>query len=389
MRAVLLATGANAAGRTMGLSLPNGAAQAALLRQAMAEAGVAPERIAYFEAHGTGTAAGDPIEAAALGEAIGRHRTRAPLPVGSAKTNIGHLEPASGMAGLLKAMLVLEHGRIPPSLHFDAPNPAIDFAALGLRVPTAAEPLAATRRRGRVVGVNSFGFGGTNATALLAAAPPRPAAAAADAARSADLPPLLLSAASAAGARRRWRRAGKPRSPPRPSALPALLRGAARHRDPCRTAWRCAAAAGAELVGALAAWRAGAEAPPPAGRGRAARRPARRLRVQRQRRALGRHGRRTRWPPTPPSAPASPRPTPRSPRISAGRSRRRWPPASPAAALAATDRAQPLLFAVQHGIVAALAARGHPPRPLPRPFRRRGRRRRRRRACSTSPTPRG
>ncbi|HYI84782.1 MAG TPA: beta-ketoacyl synthase N-terminal-like domain-containing protein, partial [Acetobacteraceae bacterium] len=275
VRAVLLATATNAAGRTVGLSLPNGEAQGALLRQAMAEAGVQPERIAYFEAHGTGTAAGDPIEATALGQAIGRHRS-APLAVGSAKTNIGHTEPASGMAGLLKALLVLEHGRIPPSLHFEAPNPAIDFAALGLRVPTAAEPLPRRGARGTaVVGINSFGFGGTNATALLAvAAPPRPAAADEEAENRATLPPLLLSAHSTPALdtlAARWQAALAAAPVP---ALPALLRGAARHRDllPHRLAVR--GGTGSELIGALAAWRAGAEiataisgeAVPPGGR---------------------------------------------------------------------------------------------------------------------------
>ncbi|HYZ34853.1 MAG TPA: polyketide synthase, partial [Crenalkalicoccus sp.] len=173
LRGVLLASGVNAAGRTIGLSLPSGAAQRALLERVLAEAGAKPDRLGYFEAHGTGTAAGDPVEAAALGEAIGRRRAR-PLPVGSVKTNIGHAEPASGLAGLLKAMLVLERGRIPPSLHFETPNPAIDFDALNLRVPTAAERLPGGARA--LAGVNSFGFGGTNACALLGPAPRRPAA---------------------------------------------------------------------------------------------------------------------------------------------------------------------------------------------------------------------
>ncbi|MBX6746343.1 MAG: polyketide synthase, partial [Acetobacteraceae bacterium] len=136
VRAVILGSGVNGAGRTVGLSLPSQAAQTALMRQVLAESGITPDRLGYFEAHGTGTATGDPIEAAAIGAAIAG-RSAGPLPIGSAKTNIGHTEPASGMAGLLKAMLVLEHGRIPPSLHFEQPNPAIDFDRLGLRVPTA------------------------------------------------------------------------------------------------------------------------------------------------------------------------------------------------------------------------------------------------------------
>jgi acyl transferase domain-containing protein/NADPH:quinone reductase-like Zn-dependent oxidoreductase/acyl carrier protein len=167
VRAVVLGTGANAAGRTIGLSLPSREAQAALLSRVLAASEADPDGFAYFEAHGTGTQAGDPAEAWAIGQAIGRHRGAA-LPVGSIKSNIGHLEPASGIAGLLKAMLVLERGSIPPNLHFATPNPLIAFAEWGLRVPVAAEPVAAGAR---FAGVNSFGFGGTNATAVLAAAP--------------------------------------------------------------------------------------------------------------------------------------------------------------------------------------------------------------------------
>lgn len=136
VRGVILGSGVNSAGRTIGLSLPNREAQATLIRRVMAEAGVVPDDLAYFEAHGTGTQVGDPTEAWAIGQAaIGRAR---PLPIGSIKTNIGHLEPASGLAGLLKAMLVLEQGRVPPTLHQANPNPQIDFAALNLRVTNRA-----------------------------------------------------------------------------------------------------------------------------------------------------------------------------------------------------------------------------------------------------------
>ncbi|HZF75079.1 MAG TPA: polyketide synthase, partial [Acetobacteraceae bacterium] len=169
VRGVILATAVNAAGRTFGLSLPNREAQAALIGRAMAEAGVGPDRIAYFEAHGTGTQAGDPAEAWAIGTTAARGRA-APLPVGSAKTNIGHLESASGMAGLLKAALVLERREIPPSLHLSTPNPAIPFGDLNIRVPVAAERLDGPADA--VAGVNSFGFGGTNASVLVGPAPP-------------------------------------------------------------------------------------------------------------------------------------------------------------------------------------------------------------------------
>ncbi|UPG72868.1 type I polyketide synthase [Roseomonas gilardii subsp. gilardii] len=283
VRAVLLASGVNSAGRTIGLSLPSGEAQAELMARVMREAGVEPEQFGYFEAHGTGTQAGDPIETWAIGEAIAKRR-RAPLPVGSVKTNIGHTEPASGMAGLLKAMLVLERRSIPPSLHFSAPNPNIPFDRLNLRVPVTEEPLRLggrpARRRGDpapVVGVNSFGFGGTNASVILAAAPveaeaPEAGQAAPAAAPAVPLPPLLLSARSPAALRllaRRWQE----RLAETPDGdLPALLRGAARHRDlqPQRLALRGRTAA--ELAAALADWTEGrdnpaateGQAPPPA-----------------------------------------------------------------------------------------------------------------------------
>lgn len=246
VRGVILASGVNSAGRTIGLSLPNRDAQARLIRQVMAEAGIGPDRLAYFEAHGTGTQAGDPAEAWAIGTAAASGRA-VPLPVGSAKTNIGHLEPASGIAGLLKAMLVLERRLVPPTLHQRTPNPRIDFGALNIRIPTEAETLAALDAP--VAGVNSFGFGGTNACVLLA--PPPPARKVASA-RVGAAPPLLLSAHSAAAlaalaARWRDRLAGAS-----PAEATALARGAARHRDllPHRLAVR--GADGAALAAGLA-----------------------------------------------------------------------------------------------------------------------------------------
>jgi acyl transferase domain-containing protein/NADPH:quinone reductase-like Zn-dependent oxidoreductase/NAD(P)-dependent dehydrogenase (short-subunit alcohol dehydrogenase family) len=350
VRAVILGSGVNAAGRTLGLSLPSGPAQARLIEQVLSESGVAPDRIGYFEAHGTGTAAGDPLEAGAIGAAIGRHRAE-PLPIGSAKTNIGHTEPAAGIVGLLKAMLMLERGRIPPSLHFESPNPHIDFAGLGLRVPVTAEPLRGRRRA--VIGVNSFGFGGTNACALLAAGPPaqhRPE----PAAPKAPLPPLLLSARSAAGLKAlaaRWQ-ARLAATPSR--GLPALLRGAARHRDllPHRLALR--GAEPARLAEGLAAWRAGEQG---AAAGTAG--PQRGI-------AFVFSGNGAPWPGMAQGALAA------SPAFRAAIAEADaalapllgWSVAEQveagvsAEAVAATDRAQPLLFAIQHGVVAALAAEG-------------------------------
>ncbi|MFE7118963.1 SDR family NAD(P)-dependent oxidoreductase, partial [Streptomyces sp. NPDC057654] len=173
---VILGTGANSDGRTLGIALPNDRAQEDLLRQVYARADVDPDELVYFEAHGTGTPAGDPLEAMAIGRALGARRITGDLPFGSVKSNLGHLEPASGMAGLCKALLVLRHGAIPATLHADEPSPHIDFAGLGLELTTTPRPVAAAERP--VVGVNSFGFGGANAHAIVSAAPvpaPRPA----------------------------------------------------------------------------------------------------------------------------------------------------------------------------------------------------------------------
>jgi acyl transferase domain-containing protein len=191
IRALLLGTGTNTAGRTIGISLPNRDSQAALLTSVLQQASVHPDRFLAFEAHGTGTQAGDPAEAWAIGQAIARHRT-SPLPIGSAKANIGHLEAGAGMAGLLKSMLMLEQGFVPPALHFANPNPAIDFTDLNLIVLRAAETVAVADDA--VMGVNAFGFGGTNAAAILGRAP-HPRALRRAAAKGA--PPLILSARSA------------------------------------------------------------------------------------------------------------------------------------------------------------------------------------------------
>jgi acyl transferase domain-containing protein/acyl carrier protein len=249
VRGVILGTGTNAAGRTIGLSLPNREAQAALIARVLSEAGTGADDFAYFEAHGTGTQAGDPVETWAIGHALAKGRAT-PLPVGSVKTNIGHLEPASGIAGLLKAMLVLDRGALPPNLHFSSPNPNIDFAGLNIRVPTALEQLDI--RPGALAGVNSFGFGGTNATALLGAAPPpRPVSA-----TPAALPPLLLTAHSEAALKtlaRRWQTVlAAPDAP-----LPALLRGAARFRDLHSHRLALRAATPAALAALAGDWLAG------------------------------------------------------------------------------------------------------------------------------------
>jgi amino acid adenylation domain-containing protein len=161
-------------GRSNGLTAPSRPAQEAVLRAAYRSAGLAPGRVDYVEAHGTGTPLGDPIEAGALGAVLaeGRPADR-PCAVGSVKSNVGHLEAAAGVAGLIKVALMLRHRAVPPSLHFEAPNPQIPFDRLPLRVARELTPWPAGP--GPVVaGVSSFGFGGTNAHLVLESAPDRP-----------------------------------------------------------------------------------------------------------------------------------------------------------------------------------------------------------------------
>jgi acyl transferase domain-containing protein len=149
-------------GLSNGLTAPNPRAQEALLRTAYRRAGVAPDLVDYVECHGTGTPLGDPIEAKALGTVLGRGRApEDALRIGSVKTNIGHLEPAAGIAGLVKVALALRNGVLPASLHYTSPNPRIPFAEAGLRVQDRTTPWP-RRSDVRRAGVSAFGFGGTN-----------------------------------------------------------------------------------------------------------------------------------------------------------------------------------------------------------------------------------
>ncbi len=172
--AVVRGSAVNSDGRSNGLMAPNPAAQAAVLRAACADAGVEPADIDYVEAHGTGTPLGDPIEARALGAVYGRGRPPGePLLIGAVKTNLGHLEAAAGIAGLIKAALAMRRGEIPPNQRFGEPNPHIPFEELRLKVVDEATDWPATGRPRRA-GVSAFGFGGTNAHVVLEQAPPAP-----------------------------------------------------------------------------------------------------------------------------------------------------------------------------------------------------------------------
>ena len=193
--AVVIGTATNQDGHTNGISLPSTEAQARLVRDACRDAGIEPSQIGFVEAHGTGTAVGDPIEAHALAEALCKDRSvEASLIIGSVKTNLGHLETAAGIAGLIKAALILKQRQIPASLHFQTPSPYIDFAALKLRVATSLEDFPKTTGP-LIAGVNSFGFGGANAHVILVEAPAK--AHDANLALEADRPwPVVLSARS-------------------------------------------------------------------------------------------------------------------------------------------------------------------------------------------------
>jgi phthiocerol/phenolphthiocerol synthesis type-I polyketide synthase D len=166
--AVVRGSGVNQDGRSNGLMAPNPQAQEALLRSVYAAAGVPPTELGYVEAHGTGTPLGDPIEAGALAAALGEGRCAAdPLLIGSVKSNLGHLEAGAGLAGAAKAVLALHNGMLPPTLHHSLPNPAAELDRLGLEVVTGLREWP--RDRPAIAGVSSFGFGGTNAHAVLAA----------------------------------------------------------------------------------------------------------------------------------------------------------------------------------------------------------------------------
>ncbi len=170
--AVIRGSALNQDGRSNGLTAPNGAAQEAVIRAALANAEVEPGEVSYVEAHGTGTTLGDPIEVNALGRVYGAARDHAdPLLIGSVKTNVGHLEAAAGVVGLIKIVLAMQNNALPPHLHFKNPNPYIGWDSLPIKVTAEATPWPQGDAP-RIAGINSFGFSGTNAH-LIVAEPPR------------------------------------------------------------------------------------------------------------------------------------------------------------------------------------------------------------------------
>ncbi|MGL6097870.1 MAG: beta-ketoacyl synthase N-terminal-like domain-containing protein, partial [Fimbriiglobus sp.] len=178
IRGVLIGTGENHGGRANSMTAPNPTAQADLIAGVIGRAGVDPETITYIEAHGTGTELGDPVEVSGLVEAFRKATNGRPLArpgfcgLGAVKTNVGHLEPASGMAGLMKVLLALKHGRLPATLHQETPNPYLrlagsPFTVIARNTPWEPGRDAAGRPAPRRAGVSSFGFGGSNAHVLV------------------------------------------------------------------------------------------------------------------------------------------------------------------------------------------------------------------------------
>ncbi|MFY9921364.1 MAG: type I polyketide synthase, partial [Mycobacterium sp.] len=171
IQAVVLGSAVNQDGASGGLTVPNGGAQQRVIATALSRAGLTGGDVDYLEAHGTGTALGDPIEVQAAGAAFGTGRDPSrPLLLGSVKTNIGHLESAAGVAGLIKVVLSLEHGILPQNLHFEHPSPHIPWDRLGVRVVDKQTPWQANAHVRRA-GISSFGFSGTNAHVLIEEAP--------------------------------------------------------------------------------------------------------------------------------------------------------------------------------------------------------------------------
>ncbi|MCK6525788.1 AMP-binding protein, partial [Myxococcota bacterium] len=220
---VLLGSAVNQDGRSHGFTAPNGEAQTAVIRAAMADAGVSPAEVLAVEAHGTGTPLGDPIEIEALAAALGEGRAE-PLRVGSVKANIGHLEAAAGVAGLIKALITLGEPTLPPQLHLSAPSHRIPWATLGVEARAEASPWPPGRR---VIGVSGFGITGTNAHVILAAAPAAPGDG-----RAAAPPPYVwpLSAASSDSLRALARRSLDTLHAAAPDATPDLCATAALRR---------------------------------------------------------------------------------------------------------------------------------------------------------------
>ncbi|MDP9587245.1 UNVERIFIED_ORG: amino acid adenylation domain-containing protein [Burkholderia contaminans] len=220
---IVRGTAVDQGGAGGGLTVPSRDSQERVIRRALNQAGLVPGDVSYVEAHGTGTSLGDPIEVEALAGVYGPGREAAePLVIGSVKTNIGHLESASGIAGLIKVLLSFEHDRIPAHLHFTQPNPHTPWQDIPIRV--AADPVAWRRgERRRIAGVSAFGFSGTNAHAIVEEPPVAPA-------HAAQRTLLLLSARSEAALTALAQRYERAIAGATPRELAAICRAAATGR---------------------------------------------------------------------------------------------------------------------------------------------------------------
>jgi len=168
VRAVVRGTATNQDGRSSGLTVPRGPAQQQVIEEALEDADLGPEEVNYVEAHGTGTSLGDPIEVSSIGAVYGEAREQSSfLPVGTVKTNLGHLEAAAGIAGLIKVVLALEHAEIPPNCHLDEVNPEIDAASNRVVFPTRSMGWEPASGAPRVAGISAFAFQGSNAHAIV------------------------------------------------------------------------------------------------------------------------------------------------------------------------------------------------------------------------------
>lgn len=193
IHAIIRGTSVNHAGHSASLTTPSGPAQQRVIRQALANSNVEPAEIDYLEAHGTGTKLGDPIEATSLAAVFGgSHSEENPLWVGSIKSNLGHTQAAAGLAGVMKAVMAMEHNKLPRTIHVEEPTPSIDWQAQKMALVLEEQPWQPNANRPRRAGVSSFGIGGTNSHVVLEE-PPKPVVNATKSAPTPELLPFVLS----------------------------------------------------------------------------------------------------------------------------------------------------------------------------------------------------
>ena len=252
--AVIRGSAVNQDGHSNGFTAPSGLAQSALIRTALDTAGVSPSQISYVETHGTGTPLGDPIEVEALTEALKPHDAGPPCVLGAVKTNIGHLEAAAGIAGLIKVAMSLSREAIPPNLHFTRLNPHISFEKTRFIVPTEMRDWPRSAER-RLAGVSSFGVGGTNAHVILEEAPQLPR----ESSPGRPFSLLVTSAHSAQALKARAQSMQAFISSQAPDAMESICWTAAKRRTHYEHRLAAAAATPRELAEQLAAFVSGEE----------------------------------------------------------------------------------------------------------------------------------